>query len=69
MAINTKHGHRIINGSIRVEASCYFDEKLLKVWALVEGATTERQFFISDLKGDNGDTEVTQVIRAAQKSR
>ena len=69
MAIYTKHDQRIMNESIRVEASCYFDEKLLRVWALVEGATTERQSFISDLKGDNGDTEVTDVIRAALKSR
>lgn len=69
MAIYTKHGSKIINGSIRVDHGCYFDEKLLKVWALVEGANTERQFFISDLKGDNGKTEVDDVIRAVLKTR
>ena len=69
MAIYTKHDQKIINESIRVEGSCYFDEKLLKVWALVEGATTERQFFISDLKGDNGTAEVNDVIRAVLKTR
>ena len=69
MAIYTKHDQRMISESIRIDASCYFDEKLLKVWALVERATTERQFFISDLKSDNGKTEVDDLIRAALKTR
>ena len=69
MAIYTKHGYMIINDSIHVDRSCYFDSKLLKIWALFEGATAEHQFFISDLKADNGKTEIDDVIRAALKSR
>jgi len=69
MAIYTKHGYMIINDSIHIDHSCYLDNKLLKVWALFDGATAEHQFFISDLKADNGKTEIDDVIRAALKSR
>lgn len=69
MAIYTKYDQTIINDSIHTDGSCYFDEDLVKIWARVQGAASERQFFISDLKADKGKAEVDDVIRAALKSR
>lgn len=71
MAIYIKHGYMIVNDSIHVDRSCYFDNKLLKVWGRTpfEGVTAEHQFFISHLKADNGKTEIDDVICAALKAR
>lgn len=66
MAIDTKHGVRLINESLRVDQSCLVDGEIVRVWAIVAGETTERQYWLSDLRGDKKH-EVRDVIHANLK--
>jgi hypothetical protein len=66
MAIYTKHGDKLINESLRVDLDCMFGDKIVKVWGVIEGGTTEKQYWYSDLVGD-GKKEVRDVIHANAK--
>lgn len=63
MAIFTKHGEKLINESLRVDGNCIFNEEIVKVWAVIEGQATEKQYWFSDLVGDT-KKEVRDVINA-----
>lgn len=63
MAIFTKHGEKLINESLRVDGDCIFNEEIVKVWAVIEGQATEKQYWVSDLVGDR-KKEVRDVINA-----
>jgi hypothetical protein len=66
MAIHTKHGERVINESLRIDAACLFNDEIVKVWATIEGQTAEKQYWLSDLVGDKR-REVKEVIDANLK--
>lgn len=68
MAIRTKYGERVMNASLRIDAGCMFHDEIVKVWAIVEGETTEKQYWISDLIGDS-KKEVRDVINSNLKKR
>ena len=63
MTIRTKFGDNVISRSLRVEQDCLFNDEIVKVWATIEGQTSEKQYWISDLIGDK-KREVRDVIRA-----
>jgi hypothetical protein len=69
MAIYTKHGKEIIKDSIRVDRDCYHDERLIKIQALVKGATTPQTYYVSDLTADHGAREIEDVVRSNLKKR
>lgn len=66
MAIYTKYGEKLVNESLRVDAGCMSNDKVVKVWAVVEGETAEKLYWISDVIGDN-KREVQNVIQANLK--
>ncbi|HLJ30175.1 MAG TPA: hypothetical protein VKY85_25940 [Candidatus Angelobacter sp.] len=63
MAIYTKYGEKVINQSLRVDRDCMFNDKIVRVWATLEGQTAEKQYWISDLIGDK-KKEVRDVINS-----
>lgn len=63
MTIRTKFGDNVISPSLRVDQGCFFNDEIVKVWATIEGQTTEKQYWISDLIADK-KREVRDVIRA-----
>jgi hypothetical protein len=64
--IRTKYGERVINDSLRVDGDCMFNDKIVKVWARIEGQTAEKQYWLSDLVGGK-KREVRDVIDANLK--
>ena len=68
MAIYTKHGEKIINESLRIDSDCMFDDEIVKIWAIVEGETGEKQYWFSDLHGDR-KREVQDVLDSNLKKR
>lgn len=68
MAIRTKFGENVISESLRVDQDCLFDGNIVKVWATLEGQTTEKQYWISDVIGQD-KKEVRDVINANLKKR
>jgi hypothetical protein len=68
MAIYTKLGEKLLNGSLRVDKDCIYDGEIVKVWGTVEGETTERHYWYSDLRGDKRH-EVRDVVNANLKNR
>jgi len=67
MAIYTKYGDKVINQSLRVDRDCLFNDDIVKVWATLEGQTTEKQYWISDLVGDKRK-EVRDVINGNRRN-
>ena len=68
MAIHTKWGEKLINESLRIDESCMFDGDIVKVWSIVEGETTEKQYWLSDLVPDS-KREVRDVIESNKKKQ
>lgn len=68
MAIFTKHGDKLLNASLRVDQECIYDEEIVKVWGMVDGETVEKQYWISDLRGDK-KREVRDVIESNLKKK
>lgn len=69
MAIRTKHGKEILNDLIKADVECYHGSTLIKIWALVKGATKPQTYYLSDLTADNGQREIDDVIRSNLKPR
>lgn len=68
MAIRTKFGDNVINQSVRVDQDCIFNNEIIKVWATLEGQAIEKQYWISDLIGDQ-KREIRDVIKSNMKKR
>lgn len=68
MAIRTKFGEQVVTESLRVDRDCLYDGDIVKVWAKLEGQPEDRQYWISDVIGDEKN-EVRDVIRANLKKR
>ena len=68
MAIYTRYREKLINTSLRIAEGGIDDDDTVKVWGTIEGETTERQYWYSDLRGDN-EHEVRDVIQANSKKR
>ena len=67
MAIYTKTGDKVTN--IRIDGECYASDQLIQVWGLVEGQTSSRLLYISDLHADGGKQEIKDVIQATLKGQ
>ena len=66
MAIRTKHGANVIQESLRVDRDCVFKDEIVKVWAVLEGESAEKLYWLSDLVGDKKH-EVHDVLRSNSK--
>ena len=69
MALYTKYGRKIMNDSIMIDGDCFVGDKVIKIRALVEGGTTLRLLYLTDVLADNGKAEIDDVIRANLKKR
>lgn len=64
MSIYTKTGEKIVDFTI--DRECYFDAELVQIWATLEGDSTKRLLYISDLREDQKG-EIKDVVRASLK--
>jgi hypothetical protein len=68
MAICTKFGERVINESLRIHEDCLYRGQIVKVWAILNGQTIEKQYWISDLVAD-AKNELRDVINSNLNKR
>jgi hypothetical protein len=66
MAIYTKHGEKLLNPSLRVDQHCIHNGAIVKVWGIVEGERTEKQYWFSDLHAGKKH-ELSDVLQANLK--
>jgi hypothetical protein len=62
MAVYTKHGQRITNESARVDESCYFGDKIIKIRAMPESKKKEQVYWVKDLLADGDKAEIESFI-------
>jgi hypothetical protein len=62
MAVYTKHGQRISNESARVDETCYFADKVIKIRAIPENRRKEQVYWVKDLLADDGKPEIESFI-------
>jgi hypothetical protein len=62
MAVYTKHGQRITNESARVDESCYFGDKIIKIRAMPERKKKEQVYWVKDLLADGNKAEIESFI-------
>jgi hypothetical protein len=68
MAIRTKLGNKVINESLRIDQDCLFRGEIVQVWAILQGQTTEKKYWITDLVGDVKN-ELQNVLNSNLKKR
>ena len=68
MSIHTKFGDEIIAESLHIDQDCLFRGEIVQVWAILQGQTTEKKYWISDLVGD-AKNELRDVINSNSKKR
>ncbi|HLJ30174.1 MAG TPA: hypothetical protein VKY85_25935 [Candidatus Angelobacter sp.] len=62
MGIYTKYGQRITNESARIDGSCYFADKVIKIRAVPEKRRREQVYWVKDLLADEGNPEIEAFI-------
>lgn len=62
MAVYTKHGQRIKNGSARIDESCYFGNRVIKIRAVPDNRKKEQVYWVKDLLADDGRPEIEAFI-------
>ena len=62
MAVYTKHGHRIPDESARIDDTCYFADKVIKIRAVPETRRKEQVYWVKDLLADGGKAEINAFI-------
>ena len=67
MAIYSKHGERVSNQSARLDSSCYFADKVIKIRAIPDNRKKEQVFWVKDLLADGGKTEIEAFITALRQ--
>lgn len=68
MTVYTKHGQRITNESARIDESCYFGDKVIKVRAVPENRKKEQVYWVKDLLADSGAVEIEDFIAALKRN-
>ena len=63
MAIYTKHGQRITGESVRIDPSCYFADKILRIRVVPEKGKREQVYWVKDLLADDGKQEIEAFIK------
>jgi hypothetical protein len=63
MAVYTRHGQRITYEASRIDESCYFADKVIKIRAVPENKKKEELYWVKDLLADNGAAEIESFIR------
>ncbi len=67
MAVYTKHGLRIPNESARIDDTCYFADKVIKIRAVPENRRKEQVYWVKDLLADGGRAEIEAFITAVRR--
>lgn len=67
MAVYTKHGHRISDESARIDETCYFADKVVKIRAVPETRKKEQVYWVKDLLADGGRTEIDAFITTLKR--
>lgn len=62
MAIYTKHGDRITKEATRIDETCYFADKVIKIRATPENKRKEQIYWVKDLLADGGKAEIEAFI-------
>jgi hypothetical protein len=64
MAVYTRHGQRIPSEAARIDESCYFADKVIKIRAVPENQKKEQVYWVKDLLADSGKVELDDFIAA-----
>jgi hypothetical protein len=67
MAIYTKYGQRIPGESIRIDASCYFADTVVRIRAVAEGRKKEQVYWVKDLLADDGKAEIQRILHTVRQ--
>ena len=62
MAVYTKNGQRLSNDTARVDESCYFADKVIKIRAVPENRKKEQVYWVKDLLADGGRPEIEAFV-------
>jgi hypothetical protein len=62
MAVYTKYGQRISNKSARIDETCYFADRVIKIRAILENSKKEQVYWVKDLLADGGKAEIEAFI-------
>ncbi|HEY6252024.1 MAG TPA: hypothetical protein VI685_18870 [Candidatus Angelobacter sp.] len=69
MPIYTKQGNRIPLESARIDETCYFADKIIKIRAIPENRKKEHVYWVKDLLADGGRKEIEAFIAALKPSK
>lgn len=62
MAVYTRRGHRITSEAARIDESCYFADKVVKIRAVPENRKKEQVYWVKDLLADGAKVEIESFI-------
>lgn len=62
MAVYTKHGERITTEATRIDETCYFGDKVIKIRAIPQNKKKEQIYWVKDLLADGGKAEIEAFI-------
>lgn len=68
MAVYTRQGHRITSVAARIDESCYFADKVIKIRAVPENRKKEQVYWVKDLLADSGKVEIDDFIAAVKRN-
>lgn len=68
MAVYTKHGQRITRQSARIDESCYFADKIVRIRAVPEKRKKEQVYWVKDLLADHGRREIETFLTALKRT-
>jgi len=67
MGIYTKHGQRVTTESARLDESCYFADKVIRIRAVPEKRRREQVYWVKDLLADEGKPEIEAFITTLKR--
>jgi hypothetical protein len=68
MPVYTRHGQRITSEAARIDESCYFADKVIKIRAVPENQKKEQVYWVKDLLADSGKIEIDDFIAALKRN-
>ena len=67
MPVYTRHGQRITSEAARIDESCYFADRVIKIRAVPENQKKEQVYWVKDLLADSGKIEIDDFIAALKR--
>jgi hypothetical protein len=68
MPVYTRHDQRISSEAARIDESCYFADKVIKIRAVPENQKKEQVYWVKDLLADSGKIEIDDFIAALKRN-